>query len=645
VGSSPDLGTPPSTITISATAPHQGRLHVNQSIDITAILAGLPASASGLATFSATSGTLRPLSCSAPAAESSTCTATYFPAIIGSDTITVTSVDDGSTNTIAITTSPQISISVLPKTVDLLALGAPPKSTSLHATVINLLDFDDPGVDFAISGPPSASIAQNGGADAVVTPTPMPFPAAAQPMPTVVRVSSAADPTAKDEVTVNVHAWVDEQAELSALFGGANLELWAVGAAASNDIVVGGRLIRGNSSIPIAAYRSIASGKWQIALNGFNDADGVITDVTTAAEGFVLAGVTGAADTNGNRPILILHCLSNSTSCSAASNVGPPYSGYASALDANTWRTLIQRGDTRLPVTVNPFVTLTCTEDDCSSPVWKSVVYTVRGNGCGSGSNSKGDNYSSPLDLPNSSEDPWFGNSTASLPHNTCPFLPSEGNRIFTGHVANTDHLILWVSGYNDCSASDCTGDSYAGLYAGGWAYPAAHPGDNVRNYEQLAHDSHVIGASLRRGYDDSLIAISSLSAGTEVPAAHLLWFPAAPPFANTGFPLQSNPPPGALEAGVVANGSGIGGSAWATGQLDIFYSLIRQDAANQVSFYLAWQQGSNDWEIAQTGTPNTGTQVLDLAFTKVKGIVEGWAVGHRLQNGAPSGPLFAHLH
>jgi hypothetical protein len=95
---------------------------------------------------------------------------------------------------------------------------------------------------------------------------------------------------------------------------------------------------------------------------------------------------------------------------------------------------------------------------------------------------------------------------------------------------------------------------------------------------------------------------------------------------------------------GVVANGAGHGGSAWAGASHDLFLSYTRKSGST-VSYQFAWLLDSDLQSIVTTAaTTSDGIQVLDLAFaTLPSGAVEGLAVGHRIAAGV-SAPFVAHL-
>jgi hypothetical protein len=168
--------------------------------------------------------------------------------------------------------------------------------------------------------------------------------------------------------------------------------------------------------------------------------------------------------------------------------------------------------------------------------------------------------------------------------------------------------------------------------------------GPNWTTYQTQAFTGGMDGPVVKLGYDGSLLAISSLITANNV--ASLMWLDsAATPLQTGGGHIAQ--PGGAVDVGQTVGGAAGGGSPWAGGQPDLFFSIIRKVSSTS-SFHVGWQLGGSTAgaQIIQTAqTPiNAGFQILDFAFARTPSGVEGWGVGHSFGIGAVRLPLVMHL-
>jgi hypothetical protein len=421
--------------------------------------------------------------------------------------------------------------------------------------------------------------------------------------------------TATANITANVHAWVDESAGATALFGAAaEATLYTVDMLPNGDIMIGGYAAK-PSRIPIAGVRRGSTGAWSSALNGFASAVGLVTHVSaTESSTFLLTGLTGPANTNGNRKTFILHCKGSPAACTGA-DLG--FGGFAAAG--------INGDAADFPV--RPRIV--------SFSGFKYFSYTSIGTGCNSSLNSGlVFNSNNDLDSAFSAANVFtFGNeSSASPPGNSCPFSPTATNKAFTGAAINGGYQ-LWVGGYADCGHPGCSAvQGYHGLVA-------TSLGTGVwRTHQSLAVNHDIPGALVRRGYDDSLLAIRAI--GGVGSRAGVLWSIGHPPSASGGF---SPPRTGSEdEYGYAVAGAAQGGSAWAGAQPDLFIAGYRQDGAS----FFSSQIGTNAIAYQAVLTRSAGMDgfvILDVVLGAVGSAIEGWAIGHRYSGGTTQPAVF-HL-
>jgi hypothetical protein len=643
-GAPVEMGPPPHEV-VQLSAANGGAVHLDGTLQVTAALSNLQAGDSGRATFSASSGTFSNVSCTA-ATGTSTCTAVFTPGALGMIDIAATSVDDGATGSAKVDVVAPLTVSFNPPVLDLLAFGSSPPTAAATATVSNALPGESQVAVLALQSGTSAQ-ATISGASVTVSPAAQLLPAAAAPAPTVVRATSVADASKHADLTVNVHAWVDESPALAALFPSA--QMWTAAIAPSGDVIVAGRATVGPPKYPVAAVRSAATGQWSVALQGFNGVEGGITSATVDDQGqFVLAGVTNAADTTGNQSLLVLRCSVAPSYCKLSPNLAAGASVYAAATDngANVWATQ-SSGTLSLPVTVNPVVNAYLAQSSRASSI--AVSFTAKAMGTCDGTNPQ--HYANvwyrALASGGFTALGFIDDTTATTPMTSCPFTASTGeSRSFTGSAINASGGALWLGGFiNNCATTGCAAASVQAF--DGLVVDTPPAISTFRTYQADAATAGVDGPVVKRGYDDALLAISSIVSSTNfVNQTNLLWYPSGltPTLGGTA---HTTPPSMNIDVGVTVGG-GAGGSPWSGGKPDLFFSVIRRNTSNNgISFHFGWQHGSDPPRLVQSSqTPTTaGFQLLDLAFAiPTGGTVEGWALGQTFGAAGAISPFVAHL-
>jgi len=608
------------------------KVHLPHAVAVEADLWNLVAVDRGTVTFSSTAGTLDPPTCTRLSVDTARCATTLTVTSPGKVTVVATNDDDGATGAMVIEVGAPVVVS-LPAQADVLAFGDSPPALVVPAAVRNLFDGESMNVGWSVVSGTSVQVSGGGSVRA----TPLPFPATAPPLDSVVRATSVADPTAFAEMTVHAHAWVDESAAVAALFPPTlPPQLWTVAVSSTGGVLVGGRTL-GGSHRPVAAVRN-AAGTWSVALDGFNAAEGAITGSTAGPDGrFLIGGVTGMPDGNGNRPLLVLHCSAGNAACTLASNVAPPgYAGYSPATVDGTYDDFA--GGSVLPPIANPAVRV-CGPAFCQGNTYKNVLFNVRGMGCASGTNVMGTMAYDQIDDPPAGLGfiNFVDDSMTPYPDNTCPFSTKNGGRVLLGMAANDGEAQVWFSGYAECTPSGCgSTNPTAGLFSFQDAIA-----NTSHTYQPQLVAADLLGPAIRTGYDGSLIAIGTL-ADPGNPGISLLWFDNVLLPSPGGF-LHISAPSGTNDVGLVANG-GTTGAPWSS-SIDLWWSFTRKAADGSRSLGLGWM-GTQGARSQTTTRPSAsdGYQVLDLIFRGSASGVEGWAVGHRLTSSGPVAPLVAHL-
>jgi hypothetical protein len=409
----------------------------------------------------------------------------------------------------------------------------------------------------------------------------------------------------------------------------------------SGDAIVGGA--RRADSTPVAMVRA-ANGSWSTALDGYNGTQGAITSSASSSGGFLLAGVTGSADGSGNRSVLVIKCAASPTFCTGATNLAPAADiAHAAPLDTNQPWTVQAPS---LSLTTSPMIAV---GNDGAGHENLELAYITPGtSSCSTGTKSAGHLKTSALPTISFSDIALVDEKTSGEPNTSCPFSTSAPDRIYTGLAVNSAGRQLWVGGHAPCGYG-ATGECTGGSVDKGLATAGLPVNGTWRTY--FTEMYQLSWPVLKRGYDDTLIGtatqILSLGAGDPLNGgAFVYWYNTGVPGGRAGgFEI---PPNGDTCTGVVANGAGHGGSAWAGSSHDLFLSYTRKSGST-ISYQFAWLLDSDLQSIVTTAaTTSDGIQVLDLAFATLSGgagagAVEGWAVGHRITAGV-SAPFVAHL-
>jgi hypothetical protein len=631
-------GVPPHvTVQVS---PDGQSMHQDATLSMTATLSNLlPADTSPTATFSSSGGSFNGLVCSAPQNTSVTCTANFVPSALGDAIITATSFD-GATGQATVTVIPPLSVTFSPPRLDLLAFSGPLVLGHATATANNLLPGESSVVTLSATG--NTAYLALSGAMVTASPPPVLFPIQGpSPSPAMVHAALMADPTRSADLPVVFHAWVDESPP-SSLLGTVQATLWSAAIAPNGDLMVGGRKATPSPS-PIALLHTAATGQWTTALSGFNGQPGAITSVAVDDSGqFVLAGVTGGFDGWQNQSLLLLHCGGTPQTCATTNLASLTAIAPASATpDAFG----LQSTGVDLSLTTNPHV-VTFKQALTGTPLALILSSSKTGGMCGPGGGSSAANdqsYYLKLDGTGSlARLTWKDELSGMAPNTSCPFSTSTGDsRYFTGGAVSADGSALWLGGFANCNTTNCSVgvQPFDALLQD---TPPAGPGWTT--YQTQAGAAGLDGPVVKLGYDGSLLAISSLITSNNL--ASLMWFDSA------ASPMQSHTchiaqPGGAIDVGLTVAGAAGGGSPWAAGQPDLFFSIIRKVATTE-SFHVGWQFGTStaNAQLVQTAQSptNSGFQILDFAFARTPSGVEGWGVGHAFGPGAVRTPLVIHL-
>jgi hypothetical protein len=507
-----------------------------------------------------------------------------------------------------------------PEVVTATVTGAPPGQETVTFTVLS-------GSSAEIVGPAS------GVTMATLAPVPQAFPASAPPAPTVVRATSDADANAFADITVHVHAWVDESLAVQNLYA-QPVQLWTAATSAQGDVVVAGRtLMPAVSPSPVAAYRDHATGMWSRLDGTLHNTEGVYTSAAFALAGteIALGGVTGpTVDVYNNRRVLLVDCKSP-PSCAINTNLGSAFRAFASSADRNNWK---DEANGYQSWSTNPYVAVTT--DGIGTFRWLALSRAGAGT-CGTGPNNSAFlAYSDAFDVaPNISATAYISAMDRAYPDNSCPFADADQDTTFLGMTSNNAGNLLWLSGDTICApAGGCLTTSPYGVFtrnatAGYYTYQQELSWGNVG----------MTDPSIAAGYNDTVLGISTSTAWGMAVA----WWPSGTPATTGGY--QHIVPPGISNELGLAVGGGDGTAPWANGAKgDIFYSVMRT-SVSPPTYHFVWQLGDEGRRVYDSGTssPLTGTQILHIAFSRTVP-TEGWAVGAQLGSGGVTGAFVAHL-
>lgn len=544
------------------------------------------------------------------------------------------------------TVAPHAHITVSAATIDLLAFGTPAQQAQVSATVTDLHSGEISTVTFSVDSGASAVITSGaiGGTAATLQPATLTSPVVtAAPAPTVIRATSDADPSATTTITVNVHAWVDDSdGPRQALGAGYVSKLWAVDVAKNGNAMVGGWTA--NPALPSPAgtpYVTAAikiSGNWTAALNqNGGQGGGLVSSVSAVNDGtFLVAGVASnqSLDADQTKPLFVYHCAAT---CPTNANLLPTTTGNCGTNEMTN----------AFPTTVCPHVVALGT----SKFVTFTRDYYMTGFACNPRAPESKVIYdtSGSIDATFSTSNLLaFGNDQVTVKGNSCPFasyvsMTNTPYNAITGLAVNSDQV--WISGYAPCGTYAAAGDGCDGAADStntfnGLAAITGTAGTTLwRTYHGQAVTGDINEGIIKRGYDDSLLAIRG-APSTGGPSS-LMWFPSGDPPVGAQY-VRPTLPAGASDTGMAIGGAGTGGSAWSPSQPDVFYAFSRVQA-NVTTYYFAWQPGTDPAkaQIVSVGTGSTGFVILDTAFNRTAARVEGYAVGQRLDTGAP---FVAHL-
>jgi hypothetical protein len=504
----------------------------------------------------------------------------------------------------------------------MLVFGPSPPRTTVTATLSNLLPGDANTITL-LGSPPASFTASISGLLIDIIPAAVTFPTATVPMGASLLVAPTANPGAAVTLTVQLHAWLDHSNEVAQLFLNQGVELYTVAIyEPTGKVLVGGRALS-PSPHPVAAIYSPGGG-WQKALDGFNNADGAITSAVAAAGGeFLLAGITGSKDTWLNASLLQIHCLSNGTFCNSLPNLAPPQTATAPVSDGN-WATQVVPGPDA-PFSASPIIGLQGNT--------KYLAFTKHGDGTCAANNSVATiSFAASLDSTSWGTISWKTQTATGDQANSCP-LESGTEGILTG-MAIDSLGTMWVGGYDQCTVTAACVDfegtpDFNGMMrrssSGAWL-----------NMLGTTTATGLEGVRMRRGYDDSMLMIGTMS-GMDAKSALRTFAPGDPTTLNRDYVLPAYALSPAAFGHAIA-GSVTGGSSWAGSNPDIWFSYATTGGGK---YRLAWLPSPGATIMVFIDGNSNDRPLLDLAFANTTTGVQGWVVG--INSGG--GPFVAQLH
>ena len=669
-----------SSVRITAFKAAQTTLHLStaatpRTTPVTVTLAGLSPCDGGGVTLSAQNGSLGPATCER-SGDGATCTATYTAPTGGdSDGIAARSDDSGAIAGLTIALRPAVTIT-LPPRIDLLAFGKPAPAVTISAAVGNLLPGDPDSVSFSLAGTSATLVSgASGGTSAVVAAADLPFPAQAAPTPTTLTARADADPAAGADVTLVVHAFVDETprflSQLGSAFDGQfgvdEPEIWGVAENASGTVLVGGKFqaTDSDSNFHEAAYVAAFDGTtWSSAGFGFvqsavNPGGAITSAVATPGGDFLVAGVAGDTGAGGYQ-LLALHCSGAPLQCGDSTHNLAPAGQFANApplFNDIGNDDFANSGKHHGPytVTVRPRITAGLS----GGKLHKYLAWSAYMPGTCDDSNASQAaahlvaDASGDLDtafvLDDAHTIPLGQELPASTSGDSCPLNPLAPANAVTGWAVAGDRL--WLAGYADCGAfqvgpvgscdlSFCGCDTKLNPMSGLAVEPIA---DAATPASWTTLSPAIAGADVRcpviaRGSDDTLLFANGCMNGSG--AAALGWVGAG----QTAPALIVPPVPGVGLGEYVAAvaGSSSGGSPWAGTGPDVFFALTRRTASltnpTSKTFFLGWYGGAGSGRLLmQTGAQDIigdsddaiGFELIDLSAVQLgDGSYDVWAVG-----------------
>jgi hypothetical protein len=522
---------------------------------------------------------------------------------------------------------PAVTVTLTQASVDVLAFGTPAQQASVTASVGNLDAGDDTSVTATVASGDSASIVSVVNNVITVQPTSKyDFGASTTPPPpTLITVRSASHPEANTTLTVDVHAWVDESAQIAASFTASdNMILMSVDLQPNGAVMVGG--IGYQTHVPGAAAR-LPGGAWTPAYTSATT--GAVSSIAAAADGsFLAAGLLGADQGNGNRQVLVTHCHGTPITCDST-NLAPGG----------------ELGNTFLLSSVNFFNSPRIVTSGTS----KAIFYGSYLNQCSGGAYGVMKVlYSSTASLDDAfttaEQIPFADEVPAGSHGDSCPFN-TQTQGLPTGMALNNGGAQLWIGGNVPCGTDSggngCTSHpSPAGPYA--LSSVTTDSGHTWYSHWNDALSAATFGPILKRGYDDSLIGMQSYGPNK----INFIWYAAGP--SPTPPPhLLTAPNPTVTDEGYGVGGAGQASSSWNTIGSDLFFSAARSDGVSTTNYYASWYAASV-FHLKQTSTMGVvgGTVIYDFAIIKnASGAVEGYAVGdHTTTDLTHVGPSVYHL-
>jgi hypothetical protein len=521
---------------------------------------------------------------------------------------------------------PAVTVSLSQTTVDVLAFASPEPQTSVTASVANLNGGDDTGVTAVVASGDSASIVSVVNNVITVQPTSTydVGVSTTPPPPTLVTVRSISHPETSTTLTVRVHAFVDESAQAGAAFTASdNMQLLSVDLQPSGAVMVGG--IGYATNVPGAAAR-LPGGSWTPSYTSATN--GAVSSIAAAADGsFLLAGVTGGAlDAHANRQVLVSHCHGTPITCDSTNLAPAGELGNISPFSVVfTWNAprIATKGTAKV-LLYGSFL------NNCSGGNVGTVKVLY------SNTASLDDVFTTGQQIPFSDENPPGAHG------DSCPFN-TQTQGIPTGMALNTNGTQLWLGSNYGCGVASggngCTSQAAALGGSGLAAVPLTDPNLTWTSHWSEAISAGVIGPILKRGYDDSLLGISTYSPSK----VQFIWYDAS---------ASPTPPPNSFVApntsvsdeGYTVGGAGRASSSWNTAGSDIFFFAARSNGVSITEYYMGWYAASVFRHYA-TWSGGSGTVIHDMAFIKnAAGDVEAYAVGAHTIDPTHVAPTVYHL-
>jgi hypothetical protein len=600
----------------------KNQVHSGATVIASAHLSGLQPGDTGSVTFTASFGGYTNVSCTPPSNGTADCSASYLAGSPGTIDLGAVSSDDGSSDGAQLGIVAPVTLQLDRTTVDLVVFGPSPPRASVTATLSNLLPGDANTVTL-LGSPPSSFTASAGGTQIAIIPAAVTFPATTVPVGASLLVAPTANQSAAVTLTVQLHAWLDHSAEVAQLFLNQEVELYTVAIEPqSGKVLVGGRALS-PSPHPVAGLYTPGSG-WQIALPGYNGADGAITSAVAAVSGeFLIAGITGPKDGYLNASLLQIHCNVGGALCQGLSNQASVQMATAPVSDGK-WATQVVPGPDA-PFSASPIIGLQGNT--------KYLAFTTHGDGQCVADNSVATILSaSSLDATAWSTISWKTQNATDDPANSCP-LESGTEGILTG-MAIDSLGTMWVGGYDQCTVTAACVDfegtpNFTGMMrrssSGAWL-----------NMIGTTTATGLDGVRMRRGYDDSMLMIGTMSGSNPISALRT-FAPGDPTLWNRTFTLPAYAISPAAFGHAIA-GSVTGGAPWAGTNPDIWFSYATSGGGR---YRLAWLPSPGITVMVFIDGNSNDRALLDLAFANTNSGVQGWVVG--INSGG--GPFVAQLH